>query len=241
MLYNDGLAAIIAFGGVYAAATFGWRHGDHSASSASSSPCSPFPAPSWAAGSTTGSAASARCSSPSLGVIVATAGHRQRQRRRRAVRRAGADLIARRAACSARCRRQVLMGFALLLGFCMGPMQAASRTIDRPAGAAPGMVGRVLRPVRAVGPGDGLDGAARHRHRHRRHAARPACGMACVLFFLVVGFVPAVGRARRARDHPDGLRRPHDHRHRELQAAGRHRRRRRPPNCSRARRPSIAA
>ena len=26
MLYNDGLAAIIAFGGVYAAATFGWRY-----------------------------------------------------------------------------------------------------------------------------------------------------------------------------------------------------------------------
>ena len=64
MLYNDGLAAIIAFGGVYAAAIFGWgtvthrhlRHHPHDLRHPRRLP--------GRSGSTTASAASGRCSLP---------------------------------------------------------------------------------------------------------------------------------------------------------------------------------
>ncbi len=68
-------------------------------------------------------------------------------------------------------QERVFMGFALLLGICMGPMQAASRTMIGRL-APRGHDRRVLRPVRPLRPGDGVDGAARHRHRHRGDRSR---------------------------------------------------------------------
>ena len=76
-------------------------------------------------------------------------------------------------------QEKVFMAFALLLGFCMGPMQAASRTLIGRL-APEGMTRRILRPVRPVGPRHGLDGAARHWHRHgRRRTPTGSAWRAC--------------------------------------------------------------
>ena len=79
------------------------------------------------------------------------------------------------------------MGFALLLGFCMGPMQAASRTLIGRM-APPHMVGEFYglfalsgRATAWMAPlAIGIVTAATQSTR---------LGVACVLFFLVLGFV----------------------------------------------------
>ena len=79
------------------------------------------------------------------------------------------------------------MGFALILGFCMGPMQAASRTMVGRI-APPGMTGEFYglfalsgRATAWMAPfAIGVVTAATQSTR---------IGMACVLFFLVVGFI----------------------------------------------------
>jgi UMF1 family MFS transporter len=70
------------------------------------------------------------------GVIVATHRHRRRHRRPRAVRHPGRAARPTRAMFGS-LQEKVFMAFALLLGFCMGPMQAASRT----------MIGRIAPPA----------------------------------------------------------------------------------------------
>ena len=83
-------------------------------------------------------------------------------------------------------QEKVFMAFALLLGFCMGPMQAASRTLIGRL-APEGMTGEFYGLFALVGPRHGLDGADRHRHHHVATQSN-RLGMACVLFFLVLGF-----------------------------------------------------
>jgi len=79
------------------------------------------------------------------------------------------------------------MAFALLLGFCMGPMQAASRTL----------IGR-LAPVGMTGEFYGLFALSGRATAwmaplaigiitRTTHSTR--LGVACVLFFLVLGFL----------------------------------------------------
>jgi UMF1 family MFS transporter len=84
-------------------------------------------------------------------------------------------------------QEKTLMGFALLLGFCMGPMQAASRT----------MVGRIA-PQGMTGEFYGLFALSGRATAWMAPLAigivttatgSTRIGMACVLFFLVVGFV----------------------------------------------------
>ena len=84
-------------------------------------------------------------------------------------------------------QEKTLMGFALLLGFCMGPMQAASRT----------MVGR-LAPHGMSGEFYGLFALSGRATAWMTPLAigivtaatgSTRLGMACVLFFLTVGFI----------------------------------------------------
>ncbi len=84
-------------------------------------------------------------------------------------------------------QEQVFMGFALLLGFCMGPMQAASRTMVcrlAPEGMSGEFFGLFALSGRAtawMAPlAIGVITTATQSNR---------LGVACVLFFLVLGFV----------------------------------------------------
>ena len=79
------------------------------------------------------------------------------------------------------------MAFALLLGFCMGPMQAASRTL----------IGR-LAPVGMTGEFYGLFALSGRATAWMaplaigiitRTTQSTRLGVACVLFFLVLGFL----------------------------------------------------
>ena len=105
MLYNDGLAAIIAFGGVYAAATFELEHGDarhlrHHPDGVRHSrrlPGRPVRRPH-------GQQAHGADRHP--GRDRGHARHRGRERRSRAVLRPGRRAACRPAACSVRCRRR---------------------------------------------------------------------------------------------------------------------------------------
>jgi UMF1 family MFS transporter len=138
MLYNDGLAAIIAFGGVYAAGTFGW----------STVSLGIFgivltvfaTAGAFAGGKLDDLLGSKRTVMLALiGVIIATLG----------IVSVGRDSVlffihaappVPGGGLFASTPEQVFMAFAILLGICMGPMQAASRTmIGRMA--PPGMTG----------------------------------------------------------------------------------------------------
>ena len=88
-------------------------------------------------------------------------------------------------------QEKVFMGFALLLGFCMGPMQAASRTMIGRL-APEGMTGEFFglfalsgRATAWMAPlAIGIITAATQSNR---------LGVACVLFFLVLGFVLLLG------------------------------------------------
>jgi UMF1 family MFS transporter len=84
-------------------------------------------------------------------------------------------------------QEKTLMGFALLLGFCMGPMQAASRT----------MIGR-LAPEGMTGEFYGLFALSGRATAWMAPLAigivtaasgSTRIGMACVLAFLVIGFL----------------------------------------------------
>ena len=83
------------------------------------------------------------------------------------------------------------MGFALILGFCMGPMQAASRTMIGRL-APPGMTGEFFglfalsgRATAWMAPlAIGIITTATQSNR---------LGVACVLLFLVVGFLLLFG------------------------------------------------
>src|SRR6185295_7867118 len=84
-------------------------------------------------------------------------------------------------------QEMAFMAFALLLGFCMGPMQAASRTL----------IGRIA-PVGMTGEFFGLFALSGRATAWMaplaigivtRFLESTRLGVACVLFFLVLGFV----------------------------------------------------
>ena len=98
--------------------------------------------------------------------------HRQPEQARRALLRAGTGAVA-----DARPVRFAagagVHGLRAAVGLLHGADAGGEPHHDRPAGAG-GHGRRVLRPVRAVGPGHGVDGAARHRHRHHGDAIQSA-------------------------------------------------------------------
>jgi UMF1 family MFS transporter len=127
MLYNDGLAAIIAFGGVYAAATFGWSTVTLGIFGII---LTVFAIPGaflggrlddWIGSKRTVQVAIAGVIVATLGIVGVTATH--------VLYVIPVDPISPTRGLFGSVQERTLMGFALLLGFCMGPMQAASRTL----------------------------------------------------------------------------------------------------------------
>ena len=98
-------------------------------------------------------------------------------------------------------QEKVFMAFAVLLGFCMGPMQAASRTMIGRL-APPGMTGEFYglfalsgRATAWMAPtAIGIITTATQSNR---------LGVACVLVFLVLGFC-VLWRVREERAEIDG-------------------------------------
>jgi len=185
MLYNDGLAAIIAFGGVYAAAIFGW---DTVTIGIFGIIVTLFAIP----GAFLGGRLDDRIGSKPtvqlavLGVIIATIGIVSLSKQGVLFVVPAPELSPTRGLFGS-LQEQVFMGFALLLGFCMGPMQAASRTmIGRlaPEGMSGEFFGLFALSGRAtawMAPlAIGIVTTATQSNR---------LGVACVLFFLVLGFV----------------------------------------------------
>jgi len=184
MLYNDGLAAIIAFGGVYAAATFGWSTVTLGIFGII---LTVFAIP----GAFLGGRLDDRLGSrrtvqlATLGVIVATIGIVGVSADRVLFFVPAGELAAGRGLFGS-VQEKVFMGFALLLGFCMGPMQAASRTLIgrlAPEGMSGEFFGLFALSGRAtawMAPlAIGIVTTATGSNR---------LGVACVLFFLVLGF-----------------------------------------------------
>lgn len=185
MLYNDGLAAIIAFGGVYAAATFGWStvtlgiFGIILTVFAIPGAFLGGKLDDWIGSKRTVQFAIAGVIVATLGIVGVTATH--------VFFVVPADPISPTRGLFGSVQEKVLMGFALLLGFCMGPMQAASRTMVGRI-APPGMTGEFYglfalsgRATAWMAPlAIGVVTAATQSTR---------IGMACVLFFLVTGFI----------------------------------------------------
>ena len=185
MLYNDGLAAIIAFGGVYAAATFGWSTVTLGIFGII---LTVFAIPGaflggrlddWIGSKRTIQVAVAGVVVATLGIVGVTADH--------VLYVIPADPITPSRSLFGSVQEKTLMGFALLLGFCMGPMQAASRT----------MIGRIA-PHGMSGEFYGLFALSGRATAWMTPLAigivttatgSTRLGMACVLFFLMLGFV----------------------------------------------------
>ena len=184
MLYNDGLAAIIAFGGVYAAATFGWSTVTLGIFGII---LTVFAIPGAFLGGRfddwVGSKRTVQLAI--LGVIVATLGIVGVSHDRVLFVVPAGELVADRPLFGS-LQEKVFMAFALLLGFCMGPMQAASRTLVGRL-APPSMSGEFFglfalsgRATAWMAPlAIGIITASTGSNR---------LGVACVLFFLVLGF-----------------------------------------------------
>ena len=185
MLYNDGLAAIIAFGGVYASATFGWTTVTLGIFGII---LTVVAIPGAFLG---GKLDDLIGSKPTVqlaiaGVIVATLGIVSVTADRVLFFVPAAPLAATRGLFGSM-QELVFMGFALLLGFCMGPMQAASRTLVGRL-APPAMSGEFYglfalsgRATAWMAPlAIGILTVATHSNR---------IGVACVLAFLVPGFI----------------------------------------------------
>ncbi len=185
MFYNDGLAAIIAFGGVYASATFGWTT---TTLGIFGIILTVFAIPGAFLG---GKLDDLIGSKPTVqlaiaGVIVATLGIVGVTADRVLFFVPAAPLEPTRGLFGST-QELVFMAFALLLGFCMGPMQAASRTLVgrlAPAGMSGEFYGLFALSGRAtawMAPlAIGILTAATQSNR---------LGVACVLVFLVIGFV----------------------------------------------------
>jgi UMF1 family MFS transporter len=185
MLYNDGLAAIIAFGGVYASATFGW---DTTTLGVFGIILTVFAIPgAFLGGRIDDLIGSKRTVQIAIaGVIIATIGI-VGVTADRVLFVLPADPLSPTRGLFGSLQEKVFMAFALLLGFCMGPMQAASRTMIGRL-APPGMVGEFYglfalsgRATAWMAPtAIGIITTATRSNR---------LGVACVLFFLVLGFV----------------------------------------------------
>jgi UMF1 family MFS transporter len=185
MLYNDGLAAIIAFGGVYAAATFGWSTVTLGIFGII---LTVFAIPgAFLGGRLDDKLGSKRVVQMAIvGVIVAAVGIVGVSADRVLFFIPAAELSPARDLFGS-LQERVFMGFALLLGICMGPMQAASRT----------MIGR-LAPEGMTGEFFGLFALSGRATAWMAPLAigiiteatsSNRLGVACVLFFLVLGFI----------------------------------------------------
>jgi MFS transporter, UMF1 family len=184
MLYNDGLAAIIAFGGVYAKATFGW----------STTTLGVFgiivtllaiPG-AFLGGRLDDALGSKRTVRIAIaGVIVATIGILGITADR-VLYVLPADPISPTRGLFGSTQELAFMACALLLGFCMGPMQAASRTLIgrlAPTGMTGEFYGLFALSGRAAAwmAPLAIDIVTSATHSNR-------WGIACVLVFLVLGF-----------------------------------------------------
>ncbi|MBN9487346.1 MAG: MFS transporter [Alphaproteobacteria bacterium] len=184
MLYNDGLAAIIAFGGVYASATFGWTT---TTLGIFGIILTVFAIPGAFLGGRLddwlGSKRTVQLAT--FGVILATVGI-VGITSDRILFFLPVDALAPDRGLFGSPQEKAFMGFALLLGLCMGPMQAASRTLIGRL-APPGMSGEFYglfalsgRATAWMAPfAIGVVTTAMHSNR---------LGVACVLVFLVLGF-----------------------------------------------------
>ncbi len=185
MLYNDGLAAIIAFGGIYASATFGWSTVTLGIFGII---LTVFAIP----GAFLGGRLDDRLGSKRtvqlaiLGVIVASVGLVSVSADRVLYVVPAAALSPTRGLFGS-LQEEVFMAFALLLGVCMGPMQAASRTMigrlapDGMAGEFFGLFALSGRATAWMAPlAIGIVTEATHSNR---------LGVASVLVFLLSGFV----------------------------------------------------
>ncbi len=185
MLYNDGLAAIIAFGGVYAAATFGWSTVTLGIFGII---LTVFAIPgAFLGGRLDDLIGSKRTVQLAIaGVIVATLGI-VGVTADRVFYFIPAEPLDPARGLFGSLQEKTLMGFALILGFCMGPMQAASRT----------MIGRIA-PEGMTGEFYGLFALSGRATAWMAPLAigivtaasgSTRIGMACVLAFLVLGFL----------------------------------------------------
>ncbi len=184
MLYNDGLAAIIAFGGVYASATFGWST---TTLGIFGIILTVFAIPgAFLGGRIDDLIGSKRTVQIAIaGVIIATIGIVDVTADRLFFV-IPVDPISPTRGLFGSVQEKVFMAFAVLLGFCMGPMQAASRTMIGRL-APPGMTGEFYglfalsgRATAWMAPtAIGIITTATQSNR---------LGVACVLVFLVLGF-----------------------------------------------------
>ena len=185
MLYNDGLAAIIAFGGVYAAATFGWSTVTLGIFGII---LTVFAIPgAFLGGRLDDMIGSKRTVQLAIaGVIIATLGI-VGVTADRVFYVIPAEPLSPTRGLFGSLQEKTLMGFALILGFCMGPMQAASRT----------MIGRIA-PEGMTGEFYGLFALSGRATAWMAPLAigivtaasgSTRIGMACVLAFLVLGFI----------------------------------------------------
>jgi MFS transporter, UMF1 family len=183
-LYNDGLAAIIAFGGVYASATFGWATMTLGIFGII---LTVFAIPgAFLGGWLDDRLGSKRTVQLAIaGVIVATLGIVSVTADSVLFFVPAAPLSATRGLFGS-VQEQTFMAFALLLGFCMGPMQAASRTLIgrlAPEGMSGEFYGLFALSGRATAwMAPLLIGILTATTKSNR------LGVACVLVFLVLGF-----------------------------------------------------
>jgi UMF1 family MFS transporter len=189
MLYNDGLAAIVAFGGVYASATFHW---DVKTLGIFGIIITVFAIP----GAFWGGRLDDRLGSKptilmtTVGVIIATIGVLSVTGERVLFVVSAEQLSATRGLFGS-LQEQVFMAFVLLLGFCLGPMQAASRTMIGRL-APPGMAGEFYGLFALSGRATAwMAPLAIGIVTARTQSTR--LGVACVLIFLVLGFVLLFG------------------------------------------------
>jgi UMF1 family MFS transporter len=185
MLYNDGLAAIIAFGGVYASATFGWSTVTLGVFGIILTVFA-IPGAFWGGRLDDRLGSKRTVQLAVVGVIAASIGLVSVSADRVLFVLPTAALRADRPLFGST-QELVFMAFALLLGFCMGPMGAASRTL----------IGR-LAPTHMTGEFFGLFALSGRATAWMAPLAiglvtdltqSNRLGVACVVVFLVLGFV----------------------------------------------------